>query len=121
MNKRVAKQIIKKSNKSILICFLLFLLIGIISGYFINKELTKKDTFEIIGDKNITINLNEEYIEVGARAISYGKDLKDKIEIESNVDITKEGRYVVTYSVKDSFKYKNIIRVRYVTVISNGD
>lgn len=124
MNKKVQKHVkkaTKKSNKSILLCFIIFLLIGGGIGYFTVNQLTKNDTFALIGEKNITINLNENYIEQGVTAISFGKDLKDKVIIQSNVDTTTEGEYTVIYTINSSFKYKNIKRVRYVTVTNGSD
>lgn len=119
--KRNVKKIVKKTNKSILICIFLFLIIGFAGGYGLTMFMTKDDTFELIGDKNITLNLNEEYKEQGVEAISFGKDLKDNIIIDSNVDTTKEGEYTVVYSIKSSLKYKNIKRVRYVSVVIGSD
>ena len=94
---------------------MLFLVLGITTGYATSLLLTKNDKFELIGEKNMILNLNETYNEQGASAISFGKNLGDKINIESNVDTSKEGEYVVIYTVK-SLKYKDIKRVRYVTV-----
>ena len=124
MNKKLKKEIkkkIKKTPTSILICLIIFFIIGLPVGYFGIQQLTKDDTFEIIGDKNITLKVNEEYVEPGANAIQFGKDMKENIQIESNVDTTTEGEYTVIYTVKSSFKYKNIKRVRYVTVTNGSD
>lgn len=114
------KKIIKKSNKTLLLCILLFLIIGIITGFFVTSLVTKNDTFEIIGEKSITLTINEEYKEEGAKVISFGKEMNDKVIIESDLDITKEGEYTIIYTVK-SLKYRNIKRVRYVSVVNGSD
>ena len=119
--KRGIKKAIKKSNKTLLFVFLLFLIIGIISGYIATKIITKNDTFELIGNKSITLNLNQEYVEQGVKVISYGKDLKERVKIESNLDLTKEGEYTIVYTIKDSYKYKDIKRVRYITIVNGSD
>lgn len=119
--KRGIKKAIKKSNKTLLFVFLLFLIIGIISGYIATKIITKNDTFELIGNKSITLNLNQEYVEQGVKVISYGKDLKERVKIESDLDLTKEGEYTIVYTIKDSYKYKDIKRVRYITIVNGSD
>jgi len=115
------KKVLKKTNKSILICSILFLILGFAIGFTIITLITKNDTFELIGDKTITLNVNDEYVEQGVKVISFNKDLKDKISIESNVNTSIEGEYTIVYTIKDSFKYKNIKRVRYVRVVMGSD
>ena len=119
MKKKIVKKI-KNTHKSILICFFTFLILGIIMGYVVSSIFTRNDTFELIGDKEITLNLNEEYKEEGVKVISFGIDLKDKITIESNLNTSIEGEYIIVYTVK-SLKYKDIKRVRYVTVVNGSD
>lgn len=90
-------------------------------GYVTVMVFTKNDTFELIGEKNIELTVNEEYKEQGVKIISFGKDIKDKIEIESNVDTSKEGEYTVIYTVKSIFKYKDVKKVRYISVTNGSD
>ena len=118
--KRQVKKAIKKTPKSILICLILFLILGFAIGYTSILMFSKNDKFEINGEKHITLNLNEEYKEQGAKAIAFGQDVTKNIEIESNLDTSSEGEYAIIYTVKSSFKYKDIQRVRYVTVINGG-
>ena len=118
--KKEIKKALKKSNKTVLLFSMLFLLLGIGGGYGGSFLLTKNDTFELIGDKNITLSLNENFNDPGVKVISYGKDLHDKIDIDSNLDTSKEGEYTIIYTVK-SLKYKNIKRVRYITIKNGGD
>ena len=82
--------------------------------------LTKNDTFELIGDKNITLEINETYTEQGVKIISFGKDLKNEVKIESNLDTSKEGVYTIIYTINSS-RYKNIKRVRYITIANGSD
>ena len=113
---------IKKTNKSILVCSILFLLLGLVSGYGTAKYLTRNDTFEIIVDKTITLNLNDTYTDSGAKAIEFNKDITDEIIVEGleDIDTSKEGKYMIVYRLK-SKRYKNIKRVRYVVVKESGD
>ena len=118
--KKKLKKTIKKMNKSILLSIFIFLILGTVIGFVGIDLLTRNDTFELIGSKNITLQLNEEYKELGAHVISFGKDLKSKVEIQSNLDTSKPGEYTVVYTV-NSKKYKNIKRVRYIKVVNGRD
>ena len=93
---------------------------GATTGFLITPALTKNDKFELIGEKNITLNLNQEYVEQGVIAISFGQNLNNKVNIESNLDTTKEGEYTIIYTI-NSLKYKNIKRVRYITVRNGSE
>ena len=119
--KKKVKKMIKKTNKTLLISSFIFLLLGFIGGYYTVNFLTQNDVFEIKGEKNITLNINENYIEEGVKAISFGKDFSKNVIIESTLDTSKEGTYAIIYTIKDSFKYKNIKRVRYVTIVNGSD
>lgn len=119
--KKQVKKAIRKTPKSILICIILFLILGFAIGYTSILIFSRNDTFEINGSKNITLNLNEEYKEQGAKAIAFGKNITNNIVIDGNVDTSTEGEYLVVYTIKSSFKYKDIKRVRYVTVVNGGD
>ena len=60
--------------------------------------------------------INQEYKEQGAKAIDEKDgDLTDKIEIEGNVDTSKEGSYQILYKVKDDSNNETV-KVRNVTV-----
>lgn len=119
--KREIKRMVKKTHKSIILCVLLFLILGFGGGYVTTMFITKNDTFELIGDKSVTLNLNEEYQEKGVKAISFGKDLTNKVTIDSNLDINKVGEYRIIYTINSSLKYKNIKRVRYISVVNGSD
>ena len=125
MKKSTKKKIvktIKKTNKSILICFVLFLIIGLASGYGVAKYLTQNDTFEIVGEQTIELNLNDAYIDQGAIAIEFNKDISSEIQVEGleQVDTSKEGKYIIIYKL-NSKRYKDIKRVRYVIIKESGD
>ena len=70
--------------------------------------------------KELTLSLNEEFTDPGVNVVSFGKNLKDRVSVDSNLDTTKEGEYTIIYTVK-SLKYKNIKRVRYITVGNGSD
>lgn len=113
--KKVEKAV-KNTSPKIIAVTLIFLVLGLILGVGSCYFLTKNDKFEIIGEKDITLNVGDSYVERGAKVIAFGKDLSNQIEIESDVNTSVAGIYVVKYKV-NNFKYKDIVRVRYVTVL----
>ena len=122
MNKRTQKAVIravKKAHKSIIICFLLFLVLGIGAGGATTYVLTRNDTFEIIGEKTINLTIDDTYTDEGAKAIELNKDISSEIKVEGLdlVDTSKEGVYTITY-ILNSKIYKNIKLYRYVVVES---
>lgn len=72
------------------------------------------------GNKNIYINVNDEFIDPGANAIDEKDgDISDKIVIEGNVDISQVGLYILNYKVKDSSGNETNTE-RYVAVSNKG-
>ncbi len=114
------KNLVEKAQKKHPISFLIVIVIfavAICGGYFTSKALTKDDKFEIIGEKEIILTLGDDYIEEGAVAIAFGKDISSQIEIDSSdLDLTQAGEYYIKYSV-DNFLYKDVFRYRYVIIV----
>lgn len=108
----------KKSTKMTfsLILTLLLLAVGAVCGYFVAQKITKNDKFEIIGERIIEIEVGEEYTDEGAVAISFGKNLSNKIIVENTVDNTVVGEYYIKYTV-DNFRFKGVARYRIVKVV----
>lgn len=72
------------------------------SGTEGNTEIPDRDKpiITLHGDSVINININSEYTELGAIAVSGdGTDLTDDIVIAGTVDTSKEGTYYITYNV----------------------
>ena len=114
------KNLVEKAQKKHPISFLIVIVIFVVAicgGYFTSKALTKDDKFEIIGEKEIILTLGDDYIEEGAVAIAFGKDISSQIEIDSSdLDLTQAGEYYIKYSV-DNFLYKDVFRYRYVIIV----
>jgi lysophospholipase L1-like esterase len=82
-----------------------------------NSSSNGRPIIQLIGEKNITLSLGEEYEESGAT--SYDEedgDLTDDIVISGEVDIYTPGKYVLTYSSTDSDNHTTIIS-RVITVV----
>ena len=114
--KRHVKRAIKNTHGVTLFFAVLFLALGAAGGYFGYSYLTKTDTFELVGEKEITLNVGETFTDEGFKAVAFGKDVSDKVQIEGNVDTSTEGTYVLTYTV-NNLKYKDVKRCRVINVV----
>lgn len=118
--KREIKKDVKK-NPLPYILAVVFLVLGLLAGggtcYFFAKD----DEFVLNdADVEILIPLGGAYQEPGAKATAFGKDVSDKITITGEVDINTPGVYAITYTC-DSIRYKGVQRIRYVTVLEEGE
>ena len=85
----------------------------------------------INSDPEVYANLNESYAEPTYTAIdNVDGDLTDKVKVESNLDLSKEGEYIEKYTVEDSSgnktekEIKIIVREKFKNtyiIISIGD
>ena len=100
----------KRNYKNIVLC-----LIGIIIAiilFFVWFFYFKIDIS--IKDKNITINLFDEYIDSGYNAnicfFNNCKDFTNKLDVVSNINTNKSGEYEIVYSLKYFLKKKTAIK-----------
>lgn len=115
------QKIVKKTNPFILLLFALIFVGAGIGGYFFSQSKIANDKFEIVGDKTITMVLGDQpYQDEGAVAISFGRDISDKIVAEENIDYSVAGRYYIKYSV-DDIRYKDIYRYRTIIILEVAD
>lgn len=118
---------IKKMHPITLVVGLVFLVLGVVIGYFTSNFITKNDSFELIGDSSIVVEVGATgiYTDEGVKCISYGRDLSKNVIVNTNMtknddgtysfDTTEEGEFYIIYTV-DDVKYKGIQRVRVITV-----
>lgn len=106
----------KKTHKATLILVFVFIVLGIGSGFCATYFLTKNDIFKINGETEITLSLNDTYVEEGATAIAFGKDISSNILIVGEVDTSVAGKYVITYTV-NHFRFKNYKLYKLVNVV----
>lgn len=111
----MAKNKTKKRSISFTLLTIVFV-ICVVGGYFVAKYLTQNDVFEIIGEKRIEIMVGQTYQDEGARAISFGKDISDKVKSESTVNNEVADTYYIKYTV-DDIRYRGVERYRIVVVI----
>lgn len=123
MAKRTTKKLqkqIKKANPITIILVCLFALIGVGAGLGTSYFLTRNDVFKINGETEITLNIGDTYQEQGATAIAFGKDISKEVKVDGVVDTTKEGRYVIKYTV-DNIRFNNYTLYKLVVVEPIGE
>lgn len=134
VNSLVEKQVKKTSKKfsiGSIVAIICCLVVGVVGGIFIEKLITKNDCFVVNGNKNFSIQIGESftYSDEGCKCVSFGKDISDKIKVDTNltkntdgtysIDTSYEGDYYMIYTV-ESKKFGKIKRVRTFTVgVSN--
>lgn len=94
----------------IVLISLLVLLLAILGFIYI-----KGPIIVLNGEENISINLNEEYKEIGYKVSYLFKNLNNKVKVSNNIDNTKLGEYEVTYKLK--YKNKEYTKIRKVTIV----
>lgn len=92
----------------------------------ISKKIFYKDIekpkLKLKGSNYIYLFLNDEYKEEGFEVSdNCTKQLKDKVKIENNIDVTKTGEYFVTYSVKDDAKNETKIERKVIVSERNKE
>lgn len=121
MSKKVRKKvnkILKKQLTGVSLFFaVLFLIIGIAIGFYLyninNKEGFTK--IELTGDGVITLNVGDTYNEEGFTMVIDDYDYADKVLVNGSVDTSKQGVYVITYTLnKDGH---NVVLTRVVNVM----
>lgn len=111
---------IKKVNPITLIVAVFCLLVGVLGGWFGYKAITKNDTFELNGEKEITLNVGDAFVDEGAKIVAFGRDISQDVIIQGEVDTTKANEYVLTYTV-NNFKYKGVKKIRIIRVVENNE
>ncbi len=71
----------------------------------------EKPVIELIGDKEIVINYNDKYKELGYKASdNYDGDITDKVKVKNTINTKKAGIYYVSYTVSDTNGNKTTIK-----------
>ena len=78
--------------------------------FFMDYKINKNLKIDLNGDASITLNVGEEYQELGAKASYKDKDISGDVKFESNLDNKKVGKYTITYEIKYKNKTKKVVR-----------
>lgn len=111
------------------ICIVILFLVGVAISIGICFFVCKNDQFEIIGKKNITINVNETYTDLGVTAIGFRIDMRGQVVTEvykdgekidadlSNLDTSEDCVYQIVYKLSN-FRFRDARIVRIVNVVT---
>lgn len=126
--KRKARSKIKKIHPLCFVIWILCLALGAGLGIGAYRVVCANDQFTLRGEKNYVLPIGGEvkYKDKGVKIISFGGDISDRVEIETNlketdergvykIDTSQGGEYYIIYTV-DSVKYGEVQRVRTITV-----
>ena len=121
MSKKVrnkVNKILKKQLTGVSLFFaVLFLIIGIVIGFYLyninNKEGFSK--IELNGNGIVNLKVGDNYNEEGFTMVIDDYDYADMVLVNGSVDTSKEGVYVITYTLNEDGH--NIILTRVVNVM----
>jgi len=127
-----------KTRKSLgfkaMLVILIVTLVGVSIGVGTCWALTRDDYFVIVGNDEITLTLRAEgeeinsrnsYIDEGIKAVSFGRDVSDKVYIKTDLKRNEDGSftadeigtYYIIYRV-DDIKYDKIFTVQRIRLIT---
>lgn len=125
--KSKAKKAAKRIHNASYVIWALALILGIGAGMLYGMFTCRKDCFELNGAKEFTFAVGEEleFVDPKVKVIEFGRNIADKVEVETNmtvkengtytVDTDKPGVYYIKYTV-DSVRYGEICRIRTITI-----
>ena len=103
--------------RKFLIVFLTFILCfgGVLCYLYFNV----KPEISLKGDKELVLNLGEEYKETGFKSTILDKDVSGDVEVVGNVDVNKVGTYEIKYSISSNLLKNDNYVVRKINVTDN--
>lgn len=115
--------LIRKKKKIFFASLIILTLVNIAIGLYIFE----KPIFSLIGDEKIEVAVKTNFSDPGFNATLHGKDIKEKVLVNSEVDINKIGEYNITYKLEYLLGEEILERKVLVTdkekpeIILNGD
>ena len=132
--KSTVKKAVKKSNGRVILYAVLIVVFAVVA-FFGVKTIFKNDGFYIhdyasSNSPDVTLYLDDTYVEYGARATAFNKDITEQVSIAyyyrltdyddavlcDNIDTKTPGVYYAVYTV-ENFRFKAVTLVRTVTVL----
>ena len=98
--KKAQKQLKKKLKKIHPVTkaiAILFLVIGIAGGALFSLHSFKNDRFLLKGEASFSIDVGEvyTYTEQGVDAVCFGRDVSDKLTVETDLEKDADGNYII--------------------------
>ena len=117
----------KKISPVTIVLLVAFFAFGLLTGFLAMGQVCKNDTVEVLGQKEITLNIASgtyAYTDEGFKAIAFGQDISQNVKITSNltetngvytIDLTEPGEYYIKYTI-NHFKFGEVVKYRTITV-----
>ncbi len=123
--KRSAKSTLKNAGAKTLFIVALFLVLGVAVGLGAWWFVCKDDCFQLIGNDEIVLTLDEKYVDEGVKIVAFGKDESSNVVIETNLEVDENGNFYsdevgtfyITYK-SECFKYGTLFKVQKVRLIT---
>ena len=99
--KRGVKNALKRLHVATKLLMVVALLAGLATGVFVCRRASENDRFVLKGQTSFSIDLVEGstapylYTEEGIEAVCFGRDVSDKLSVETTLQKDAEGRYVI--------------------------
>lgn len=120
-----AKKAMKKAGVKSLLIALLVLAIGVGAGIGAFYLFCRNDEFVVLGAEELTITLDEKYTDEGVKIVAFGKDIKNKVMVKTDLKVDENGDYyaenVGTYYIKyttNELKYGSIFKIQKIRLIT---
>ena len=97
-------------KKRVWVAALILLVIGCASCFYYFNMSSKYLKIKLNGKNNIVLNYGEEYTDEGASASYKSKNITNKIEVKTNINLDKIGTYEYTYIIKYNHHTKKVKR-----------
>ena len=109
-----------KKDYSKIIIIILIIIILIISFLLLKDTLFPNSILRINGNEYVEHNLHDEYQDLGF-SLDHGDSTK--VQVNSNVDVTKEGIYDVIYTYKDQVitRHVEVKKINVLNLIGDKD
>lgn len=121
-----AEKTLKNTSFKVFLFGLVFLIVGLAVGAGAWWIVCRNDCFDIIGNDEIELTLDEKYEDFGVKVVAFGKRLSSEdITIETNLKVDENGKFysdeVGTFYIKYSttnFKYGKLFKVEKVRLVT---
>lgn len=98
----------ERMKKKFVFAGIFFIILGLsVFAYIYFNGISSYLKLELNGERLITINLSDEYVDKGVKTMYNEKEVNAKVSTVGFVDVTKVGEYKITYNVR----YKNIDKI----------
>lgn len=123
--KNATERVVKSTSAKVWLIAFVFLLIGVCLGVGAWWFVCRNDCFDLIGQENVVLTLEESYIDEGVKIVAFGKDESESFVIETNLKIDESGnfysdevgQFYIKYS-STNFKYGKLFKVEKVRIIT---